>query len=190
VEGKFGKPGLDPVGCGLESADCGVSCRGIAAEARVAVLAGEGRHAGFYLISEGATKLRGWNLPGIFPRAFSDIPRICVGTASSTLEDTEPAREGCSVGVDTAGVGHSSSVSSSSSSPIAKVPSSSGTSLSAGARAETGLLRLSADPLRLSLKSPKSLGRSFRRLARRSSSSWPLSRVNDRNAAKSLDSNC
>ena len=73
-------------------------------------------------------------LPGIFPRAFSDIPRNCVGTASSTLDDTDDAREGCSVGVDAAGVGLSSSDSSSSSSPIAKVPSSSGTSLSCGGR--------------------------------------------------------
>jgi hypothetical protein len=78
-------------------------------------------------------------LPGIFPLAFSDIPLNCEGTASSTVDDTDDARDiddardGSSVGVDAAGVRWSSSVSSSSSSPIAKVPSS-GTSLNAGAR--------------------------------------------------------
>jgi hypothetical protein len=73
-------------------------------------------------------------LPGILPRAFSDMPRSWVGTASSTLDETDEARDGCSVGVDAAGVGRfSSSLSSSSSSPMANVPSS-GTSLSSGAR--------------------------------------------------------
>jgi hypothetical protein len=79
----------------------------------------------------------GWegeNEPGILPRAFSDMPRSWVGTASSRLDETDDARDGSSVGVDAAGVGRlSSSVSSSSSSsPMANVPSS-GTSLSSGA---------------------------------------------------------
>lgn len=72
-------------------------------------------------------------IPGIFPLAFSDIPRSCVGTVSSILEDIDEALEGWSVGGDAAGVARSSpSLSSSSSSPIANV-SSSGTLLSAGA---------------------------------------------------------
>jgi hypothetical protein len=65
------------------------------------------------------------------------------------------------------------------------VPSSSGTSLSAGAREwlVVGLRILSAEPL---LLSDKSLGswRSFRRLFIRSISSCPLSRVKERNALK------
>lgn len=47
------------------------------------------------------------DLPGILPRAFSDIPRSCVGTASSTPpsipEETDDACEG-SVAVDSGGV--------------------------------------------------------------------------------------
>lgn len=66
---------------------------------------------------------------------------------------------------------------------MAKVPSS-GTSLSSGAREwlRVGLLRLSADPRLLSLKSEGSLACSFRRLFLRSISCWPLSRVKCRNA--------
>lgn len=100
------------------------------------------------------------------------------------LDDTDEARDGSSVGVDGAGVPRcSSSLSSSSSSPMAKVPSS-GTSLSSGALEWLidALLMLSADPRRLSLRSCGSLARSFLRLFLRSISCWPLSRVKDRNA--------
>jgi hypothetical protein len=58
------------------------------------------------------------------------MPLNWVGTASSTLDDTDEAREACLVGVDSVGVDRGSpSESSSSSPPMANAPSS-GTSLS------------------------------------------------------------
>lgn len=121
-------------------------------------------------------------IPGNLPRAFSDMPLSCNGTVSSTPDDIDDALEGCSVGVDSAGVGwSSSSSSSSSSSPIANVPSS-GTSLNEGARKCVGLLILSTEPLLLSDRSWGSRALSFLLLFRRSISSCPLSSVKERSA--------
>ena len=87
---------------------------------------------------------------GILPRAFSDIPRTCRGTASSIDDDTEGVREWWFEGEDCEGVGWSScsSSSESSSSPMANVPPSSGTLLSEGTLALCGLLILSRELLR------------------------------------------
>lgn len=69
----------------------------------------------------------GWPA-GILPRAFSDIPRSWRGTLSSIDDETDGVREVRSDGDDWAGVScPSASSSESSSSPIANVPSSSGT---------------------------------------------------------------
>ena len=88
---------------------------------------------------------------GILPLAFSDIPRSCRGTASSTEDAIEGVRELWADGddCDWDGVGCSlwSSSSESSSSPMAKVPPSSGTSLSDGVLAVCGLLTLSVELL-------------------------------------------
>lgn len=90
----------------------------------------------------------GWPA-GILPLAFSDIPRSCEGTASSTEEAIEGFRELWTDGDDCDGVDCSrcSSSSESSSSPIVKVPPSSGTSLSEGLLAVCGLLTLSKELL-------------------------------------------
>jgi len=86
---------------------------------------------------------------GCFPLAFSDIPRNCSGTASSTEEETEAVRELWFETDDCEGVGcWSCSSLSESSSPIAKSPLSSGTPLSDGVLALSGLLKLSTEPLR------------------------------------------
>lgn len=87
---------------------------------------------------------------GILPLAFSDIPRSCRGTASSTEEAIEGFRESWADSDDCDGVDCSvrSSSSESSSSPIVKVPPSSGTSLSEGVLAVCGLLTLSDELLR------------------------------------------
>jgi len=58
----------------------------------------------FTLVSEFSPSC-GSSIPGIFPLAFSDIPRNWIGTASSTLEDIDDAREGRSIGVESPGVG-------------------------------------------------------------------------------------
>lgn len=75
---------------------------------------------------------------GILPRAFSDMPRSCTGTASSIEEHTDAALDATrSIGEDRsdcAGVGFCSSSVSSSSSPMANVASSSGTPLRVGWR--------------------------------------------------------
>lgn len=117
---------------------------------------------------------------GILPRAFSDMPRSCVGTASST---TDEARDGFSLGSECDGVGRSSSLSSSSS-PIVNVPSSSGTLLNAGARecAVAGLLKLSTELLVDSTSKEDRV--SFLRRLRLSISSCPLSSVKFRKASK------
>lgn len=119
---------------------------------------------------------------GILPRAFSDIPRSCRGTSSSACEATDDDREGCSLGLEGAGVGRSSSSLSSSSSPIANVESSSGTSRRADSLgwAVVGLLMLSTE-LRVEFGSNGSL--SFLLWFRLSISSCPLSNVNERNAS-------
>lgn len=123
-----------------------------------------------------------WEPAGILPRAFSDIPRSCVGTASSTFE-IEDARDGFSLGSECDGVGRSSSLSSSSS-PIVNVPSSSGTLLNAGGRecAVDGLLKLSAELLVESIS--EDARASFLRRFLLSISSWPLSKVKLRRASK------
>lgn len=41
---------------------------------------------------------------GIFPLAFSDRPPVCLGTVSSTEEETDEGLEWRSVGVECAGV--------------------------------------------------------------------------------------
>ena len=91
----------------------------------------------------------GWPA-GILPLAFSDIPRSCKGTASSTEEAIEGFRESWTDGDDCDGADCSrcSSSSESSSSPIVKVPPSSGTSLSEVVLAVCGLLRVSDELLR------------------------------------------
>ena len=87
---------------------------------------------------------------GILPRAFSDMPRSCVGRGSSVNEETEGVLELCIEGEDCRGVGSSSlSSSESSSSPMAKAPSSSGTLLSFGDLAPCGLRVLSIELARL-----------------------------------------
>lgn len=123
-----------------------------------------------------------WDPAGILPRAFSDMPRSCVGTASSTLE-MEDARDGFSLGSECDGVGRSSSLSSSSS-PMVNVPSSSGTLLNAGGRewAMDGLLKLSNELLVESIS--EDARASFRRRFLFSISSCPLSRVKLRSASK------
>lgn len=110
------------------------------------------------------------------------MPRSCVGTASSTFE-IEEARDGFSLGSECDGVGRSSSLSSSSS-PIVKVPSSSGTLLKAGGRewAVDGLLKLSTELLVESIS--KEARASFLRRFLLSISSWPLSNVKFRRASK------
>lgn len=120
---------------------------------------------------------------GILPLAFSDMPRSCVGTASSRLDTTEPARDGFSLGSECEGVGRSSSLSSSSS-PIVNVPSSSGTLLNPGGREcpMVGLLKLSAELLVESMS--EDTRASFLRRFRLSISSCPLSNVKLRNASK------
>ena len=91
---------------------------------------------------------------GILPRAFSDMPRNCVGTVSSTdeaidaLRDAtrEPPGGGECTGDVVCGGGLVSSASDSSSSlPIAKALFSSGTLPSDGVRAAVGLRKLSMD---------------------------------------------
>lgn len=117
---------------------------------------------------------------GILPRAFSDMPRTCVGTDSSMEEAIDAARE--ALGCDCTGdCGESSvcgsSASESSSSPIAKALFSSGTLPRVGVRETVGLLRLSMEPVRW-----RSFEFSLRSWFWRSSSSCPLSSVNSRRA--------
>lgn len=84
---------------------------------------------------------------GIFPLAFSDMPRSCRGTVSSAAEPTEAVREllpDCA-GERRCGVRLSSSSPESSSSPMLNALFSSGTLLNVGGRLEMGLLRLSIE---------------------------------------------
>ena len=91
----------------------------------------------------------GWPA-GILPRAFSDMPRNCVGSGSSFDEDIEAFPESCAEGDDCEGVRSisCSSSSDSSSSPTANAPPSSGTSLKAGVLALSGLRMLSTELFR------------------------------------------
>lgn len=79
-------------------------------------------------------------LAGSFPLAFSDNPRSCSGTASSTDSAIDGARECVDAAIDFVSV----SSSESSSSPMAKVPPSSGTSLNDGGLL-VGLLSISIE---------------------------------------------
>ena len=91
----------------------------------------------------------GWPA-GILPRAFSDMPRSCVGSESSFDEETDASRELWAEGDDWEGVRSisCSSSSDSSSSPTANAPPSSGTSLNVGVLALSGLRMLSTELLR------------------------------------------
>lgn len=129
----------------------------------------------------------GWPT-GILPRAFSDIPRNCNGTESSTDEAIDALRDaprdppdggdctgdfGCGGGLVA-----SASESSSSSLPMAKALFSSGTLPNEGVRAAVGLRRLSVDVC-LDSSAPFA---SLRAWFWRSISSCPLSSVKSRSA--------
>ena len=91
----------------------------------------------------------GWPA-GILPRAFSDMPRNCVGNGSSIDEEPDAVRELWVEGDDCEGVRSisCSSSSDSSSSPMANAPPSSGTSLNVGVLALSGLRVLSTELFR------------------------------------------
>ena len=131
----------------------------------------------------------GWPA-GILPRAFSDMPRNCVGNGSSADEESEAVRELWADGDDCEGVRSisCSSSSDSSSSPMAKAPPSSGTSLKVGVLALIGLRMLSTElflDVRVGLVGAFEVSAgSLLRCLMRSISCWPLSRVKDRNASK------
>lgn len=122
---------------------------------------------------------------GIFPRAFSDMPRSCKGTLSSTTEDMEGLRELWTDGDVWAGVFcPSCSSSESSSPPMAKGLFSSGIRPNGDRAPEaawgsssdadrTGLVAASLDPFS-----------AFRLSFWRSISCCPLSSVNSRTASK------
>ena len=140
-----------------------------------------------------------WNAPsGSLPRAFSDMPRSCNGTASSACPDVEAVSDIAvgdatigdlgDVGTDSlvfAGFGSSlppSSSSSSESSPISKASGDEG-----GSDPPPFFGRCISDMLKdafgeLSTPSP----RSFLSLFSRSISSWPCSSVKSRRASKRL----
>ena len=130
----------------------------------------------------------GW-LAGILPRAFSDMPRNCVGNGSSADEEIDAVREVWAEGDDCEGVRSMScsSSSDSSSSPMAKAPPSSGTSLNVGVLALSGLRMLSMElfrDVRVGLAGGcEASAASLLRCFIRSISSWPLSRVKERNAS-------
>ena len=130
----------------------------------------------------------GWPA-GILPRAFSDMPRNCVGSGSSLDEDMEAVRELWVEGDDCEGVRSisSSSSSDSSSSPMANAPPSSGTSLNVGVLALSGLRMLSTElfrDVRVGLAGGcEASAASLLRCFIRSISSWPLSRVKERNVS-------
>ena len=118
------------------------------------------------------------------------MPRSCVGNGSPAEEDVEGVREFCPEGDDWDGVGTTSRFSSSesSSSPIANAPLSSGTLLRLGVLALCGLRTLSTElfrDVRVGLIGGSDISAaSFLRCFMRSISSWPLSRVKERNASK------
>ena len=130
----------------------------------------------------------GWPA-GILPRAFSDMPRNCVGNGSSVDEEIDAVRESWAEGDDCEGVRSisCSSSSESSSSPMANAPPSSGTSLKVGVLALSGLRMLSTElfrDVRVGLVGGwEASAASLRRCLICSISSWPLSRVKERNAS-------
>jgi hypothetical protein len=85
----------------------------------------------------------GWPT-GIFPRAFSDMPRSCSGTDSS-MEDAMDALLEAPDGDCGGSIDCASSASESSSSPIVNALFSSGTLPRVGVRATVGLRRLSIE---------------------------------------------
>ncbi len=130
----------------------------------------------------------GWPA-GILPRAFSDMPRNWVGSGSPFDEEIDAFREVWAEGEDCEGVRSTScsSSSDSSSSPMAKAPPSSGTLLSVGVLALNGLRMLSTElfrDVRVGLDGGcETSAASLLRCFKRSISSWPLSRVKERNAS-------
>lgn len=129
---------------------------------------------------------------GIFPLAFSDMPRSCIGTASSTEtsteEETDGVREFCLDGDDCDGVGwRLSSSSESSSSPMANAVLSSGTLLSVGVLLLAGLRALSLELVRRTRAGlagePGSPEAAFLRSLSRSISACPLFKVKVRSAS-------
>ena len=127
---------------------------------------------------------------GILPRAFSDMPRNCVGNGSSVDEEIDAVRELWVEGDDCEGVRSisCSSSSDSSSSPMVKAPPSSGTSLKVGILALSGLRVLSTElfrDVRVGLTGGfVASAASLLRCLTRSISRWPLSSVKTRNASK------
>ena len=121
----------------------------------------------------------GWPT-GILPRAFSDIPLNWSGTDSSIDDAIDALRDApaddCNGDWDGSG-GRASSASESSSSPMAKAASSSGTLSRVGVRETVGLRRLSIESVLWSSSPP-----SLRSWFWRSISSWPLSSVKSRSA--------
>lgn len=106
---------------------------------------------------------------GIFPLAFSDMPPICKGSASSADSAIDVALELRDEAGGVARVICSSSESSSS--PIANAPPSSGTLLNDGALTLVGDLILSVEPLRCCVDRDSGISAScFRIAACRSSS--------------------
>ena len=130
----------------------------------------------------------GWPA-GILPRAFSDMPRSCVGSGSSFDDEIDAFRESWAEGDDCEGVWSipCSSSSESSSSPTANAPPSSGTSLNVGVLALDGLRILSTElfrDVRVGLFGGcEASAASLLRCLIRSISCWPLSRVKERNAS-------
>jgi hypothetical protein len=127
---------------------------------------------------------------GILPRAFSDMPRSWIGMLSSADEATDGVRELRKEGDDWEGVGWLRSSSESSESPIANVPSSSGTSERDVLFDRLAVFRVVLSPestwLGLVTVSDAPLNISFLRRAIRSISCCPLSRVNARSASMRL----
>ena len=123
---------------------------------------------------------------GSLPRAFSDMPRNCIGTASS-IEEIDAVLDCWPDGEECDGVGCMvCSSSESSSSPTVKAPPSSGTLLREGDRVLPGLRRLSIELVcarRKGLKVLDPSAASFRIWLSLSISSWPVSSVKERRAS-------
>lgn len=113
------------------------------------------------------------------------MPRSCIGSRSSVDEEIDGVRELRAEGEDWDGVGinsRSSSLSESSSSPMAKASPSSGTLLKAGVLIPWGLRGLSMKVLREACEGLLACSEisSFLRSFIRRISSWPLSNVKER----------
>ncbi len=117
------------------------------------------------------------------------MPRNWVGSGSPFDEEIDAFREVWAEGEDCEGVRSTScsSSSDSSSSPMANAPPSSGTLLSVGVLALSGLRMLSTElfrEVRVGLDGGcETSAASLLRCFKRSISSWPLSRVKERNAS-------